>query len=679
MSHPSSEKDGSSAADASSQSRVDGKQWKREIKRRLRREALLEIRPLAVGTLAMIGSALCNQAVPRLLGRLLDGHTSSSSSSCASGTCTLSPSGSGGKSTMSSLAVVVLGGGVASFLRTVCLNRAQDRIAARLRTQLFGALLTHRDLEFYQSSSSGGGDNSSGGEGANTAEEDGFGKDEDEDAKEGNEKNKKNNESPADATIVATSPGAIGSVLADDVGKVSEILTTALANTIRSACSVSFATLNMIRINPSLLGLSVSVVPLIGSAAVVLNKFVKKVSAKQSEVKAQAASFAEERISHIATVKTSCREADEVAQYDQLQLEAARLGRAVSLAKGTFMGFMFAASSGALFLVFQTGGKAVSAGRMTSGQLTSFATYTFLLGLGTSGIMKASSEMAQGIVCAGRMYGLMDGNKTSEDKAEPKSVSGTGDIDPATVDSISLDDVSFAYRSNPSKNVLQGVSLKVERGKVIALLGQNGSGKSTAASLLSALYRPQSGTVRTSDGTDLYSLTRRAQSHLVQAVAQHPAFFDMSVRDNVAYTNPDATEEEVKEALANANCNGFLSKLESGTNYNYRVGRNGSKLSGGQRQRLALARALLSDPCCLVLDEPTSSLDAEGETAVADAVQACRKQKRGLLLITHRAKTLELCDEVVVLQDGEIIERGSYQNLKSNKESALCSLMPDLL
>ena len=579
---------------------------------------------------------------------------------------------------MSSLAVVVLGGGVASFLRTVCLNRAQDSIAARLRSQLFGALLTRRDLEFYQSSSSSSSDGNGGGEegGADdAAKEDG--KDEKNEGAEDGKQKKKKDAHLADATTVATSPGAIGTVLADDVGKVSEILTTTLANTIRSACSVSFATMNMIRINPSLLGLSVSVVPLIGSAAVVLNKFVKKVTAKQSEVKAQAASFAEERISHIATVKTSCREADEVDRYDQLQLEAARLGRAVSLAKGTFMGFMFAASSGALFLVFQTGGKAVSAGRMTSGQLTSFATYTFLLGLGTSGIMKASSEMAQGIVCAGRMYGLMGRDETNKVDAESKSVSEAGDIDPATVDSISLGSVSFAYRSNPSKKVLKGVSLKVERGKVIALLGQNGSGKSTTASLLSALYRPQYGSVTTSDGTDLYSLSRRAQSHLVQSVPQHPAFFDMSVLDNVTYTNPDATDEEVRQALTTANCDGFLSKLESGTNY--RIGRNGSKLSGGQRQRLALARALLSDPCCLVLDEPTSSLDAEGETAVADAVEACQKQKRGLLLITHRAKTLELCDEVVVLQDGEIIERGEYQNLKSKKDSALSSLMPDLL
>mmetsp|Transcript_33170 Transcript_33170/g.72745 ORF Transcript_33170/g.72745 Transcript_33170/m.72745 type:complete len:676 (-) Transcript_33170:219-2246(-) len=654
------------------QTMVD-KQRRKETKRRLRKEAIKEIRPLTVGTLAMIASALSNQAVPRLLGKVLDGHTAPSSSCTAEQTCPIPSSSS--SSDMSSLVLVVLGGGVASFLRTVCLNRAQDGIAARLRAKLFGALLMERDLEFYQSGKS---DTIKGSDSDDSGQQS--------DEQSGGKRDKKTKTNAKSADIVATSPGAIGSVLMDDVGKVSEILTTSLANTIRSCCSVTFATANMIMINPSLLGLSVSVVPLIGSAAVVLNKFVKKVSARQAEVKAEAASFAEERLSHIATVKTSCREADEVNRYDELQQEAARLGRAVSVAKGTFMGFMFAASSGALFLVFQSGGKAVSAGRMTSGQLTSFATYTFLLGLGTSGIMKASSEMAEGLVCAGRMYGLMDGVKPDEGKEGEGSrkeevvasmVCGHGDIDPANVDSICMNGVSFAYRSNPDFTVVNDVSLKIERGKVITLVGKNGSGKSTLASLLSALYRPQSGRVTVSDGTDLYSLNRKAQSHLVQAVPQHPAFFDMSILENVTYTNPEASQEQVKDALSTANCDGFLSKLDDGTSY--KVGRNGSKLSGGQRQRLALARALLSDPCCLVLDEPSSSLDAEGETAVADAVAACRKQKRGLLIITHRAKTLELADEVLVLKEGEIVERGTYGALKTTKTSELCNLMPDLL
>jgi len=156
----------------------------------------------------------------------------------------------------------------------------------------------------------------------------------------------------------------------------------------------------------------------------------------------------------------------------------------------------------------------------------------------------------------------------------------------------------------------------------------------------------------------------------------------MTVLENVKYTNPNATEEQIHYALSAANCDRFLSNLPGGRNFC--VGRNGTKLSGGQRQRLALARALLCDPCLLILDEPTSSMDAEGENAVAEAVRTCRVgdasgTKRALLLITHRIASLRLADLVVVMKGGRVIEEGIYEELKSNKDSELCALMPDLL
>jgi len=475
-----------------------------------------------------------------------------------------------------------------------------------------------------------------------------------------------------------TSPGAIGTVLSEDISKVAEVVTTIPTNIVRSACSVTFATANMVTLNRSLFGLSLSIVPLIGSAAVVLNKFVKKVTARQANLKALAASFADERIVHIATVKASCREEDEVARYGELQAEISRLGRSVSMAKGAFMGFMFASASGALYFVFRSGSRAVSEGRMTQGELTSFATKTFMLGLGTSGIMRASGEFVQGFVSAKRVYSLMDGSENEKESQDHKrATKGTEEVDSTAVTSIALNKVTFAYRSHPQRTVLQDVSLTIGRGKVVALVGKNGSGKSTVASILSALYQPQSGSVLLSDGTDYLSLSRRVQSTLVQAVPQHPALFDMSITDNVRYSNPQATDVEVRAALAAAKCDGFLSQIEGGGGYV--AGRDGSRLSGGQRQRLALARALLSDPCLLVLDEPTSSLDAEGETAVADAVRACQDQGRGLLLITHRAGNLELSDEVLVMAEGRIVERGPYKDLRGRKDSELCALMPDLL
>jgi ABC-type multidrug transport system fused ATPase/permease subunit len=472
------------------------------------------------------------------------------------------------------------------------------------------------------------------------------------------------------------SPGAIGAILNEDVALVAQSLTGSVANFIRSFCSLTFATYNMFQLNPALFGVSFGVVPVVGVAAMLLRRFIRKVAIKQRETAILAASFAEEKLTHIAMVKMSNRELDEVEQFCQLQDEYVRLGRRVSLANGSFMGFIFAASAGALFVVFDVGGKAVAAGRMSPGQLTSFATYTFLLGLGTTGVVRSLGAMTQGLASAARVYRLI-GDREEEKKTTKDSLIVPGDVNANSINSISLNDVEFAYKSNLDAQVLKGVSLTLKRGKVTCVVGKNGSGKTTIASLLAALYKPQSGSISLSDGTNYNELDRETQTNLVQVVPQSPAIFNTSILENVRYCIPSASQEETLKAMDLANC-GFVAELDGGVNY--QVGPNGGKLSGGQRQRLGIARALLLDPCILVLDEPTSALDHEGETAVADAVKACRGSPgRALLLITHRAKSLELADEVIVLKEGCVVEKGSFEDLRKKKDSALCELMPDLL
>lgn len=632
----------------------------KEVKARMNAEASKELRNMAVGTLAMMASALSNQALPKLLGRLLD-EKSSPNKTMSYGVDQIC---SATNNTTKALAFVVIGGGFASFLRTTMLNRAQDNIAQRLRTKLFSAVLTDRDMEWFVS---GGG---------SKTEKD-------------NSKSENIKEDAAFLSVPetsASSPGAIGSILTEDVIKASESVTTVLANILRSCSSCAFATYHMISLNPALFGISVSIVPIIGAAAVVLNKFVKKATVKQRVCSEQAAAFAEERISHIMTVKLANREKDEVQKYVELQAECVNLSRKVNSAKGVFMGFTFAATGGALYMVFNAGGQAVASGRMTSGELTSFATYSFLLGLGTSGVFKALGEKTQGLVSADRVYSLMDGSNNVESSTGGPKLLGTCDSE--SVMSIVLENVSFSYK-NSSNPTLNDISVKLERGKVIALVGKNGSGKTSLVSVIAGLYALQEGKMTLQpSGLDFTELDRESQTSLIQVVPQHPALFDASIKSNVSYSNPNASDEDIEQALAAANCNDFISKLDDGLNF--RVGRNGMRLSGGQRQRLSLARALVSKPCVLIMDEPSSALDAEGESAVTDAVHACRdgdkghsKQGRGaqpmgLLLITHCASTLQIADTIIVLKDGEIVEQGAYDKLSGDKGSALCELMSEL-
>jgi ABC-type multidrug transport system, ATPase and permease components len=455
----------------------------------------------------------------------------------------------------------------------------------------------------------------------------------------------------------------------------------------------------MLQIDPNLLSISIGIVPVIGSAAVILNRFVKKIVKRQRDLTMESEAFASERIEHMNMVKISSREDCEVEKYIAMQDKVTSLGKLASWAKGIFMGFMFSASSAALVMVFHVGGKDVAKGKLTHGELKSFATYSFMLGLGTSGVIKGIGKMMQGMVCADRVYGLLDAGESDNDddavnKAQDK-VQGSEEkkmdkVHVSQVHSISINHVCFSYASDASKQVLKNVSLDIERGQVVALVGANGAGKSTLANILVALHRPTSGSIlaKSSEGSgnggdlDLFALNRKDQSALVQLVPQHPAFFNMSIRDNVTYTNPSASEDDIAKALEDANCTAFMSKLE-GDGLDHMVGRNGCKLSGGQRQRLALARALLSDPVLLILDEPNSAMDAEGESAVSDIVKACRNEsgatnKRGLLLISHRAATLHLADKIVVMKDGTIVEVGSYEDLSRDSSSELCQLMPDL-
>jgi len=207
--------------------------------------------------------------------------------------------------------------------------------------------------------------------------------------------------------------------------------------------------------------------------------------------------------------------------------------------------------------------------------------------------------------------------------------------------------------------VLHGISFEIKPGEVVALAGLSGSGKTTISNLLPRLYDPTQGRV-TLDGTDLRGVTLQSLRARIGAVPQETMLFHGTIRDNIAYGRPDATFEQVLEAARRANADGFIRAQPDG--YETHIGERGGRLSGGQRQRIAIARALLRDPRILILDEATSSLDAESESLVQDALRTLM-EGRTTLIIAHRFSTIRHASRILVLHEGRIVETGTHDEL----------------
>lgn len=238
--------------------------------------------------------------------------------------------------------------------------------------------------------------------------------------------------------------------------------------------------------------------------------------------------------------------------------------------------------------------------------------------------------------------------KIKENAFKPQSIKGD----------IEFKKVSFNY-SNSKKSALNNISFKIEAGKMIALVGPSGSGKTTIARLLYRHYDPKSGEVLL-DGRNLKDYDLYGFRKFLAIVPQEVEVFDVSVRENIAYAKPGATQAEIEEAAKAANAHEFISKLDKG--YDTLVGERGIKLSGGQRQRLGIARALLADPKILIFDEATSNLDSQSEALIKDAMDRISKN-RTTIIIAHRLSTIKKADKIIVLEDGVVVEEGSHTEL----------------
>jgi subfamily B ATP-binding cassette protein MsbA len=301
-------------------------------------------------------------------------------------------------------------------------------------------------------------------------------------------------------------------------------------------------------------------------------------------------------------------------------------------------------------LLIIVGGKAMLAGDMTPGD---FLMYMILIGLVVAPIVQIASigtQISEAFAGLDRIREIR--NVAAEDE---------GDADRASVPTvrgdIAFEDVSFEYVEG--KPVLQHISLRAPAGSTTALVGSSGSGKTTLVSLVMAFNRPKTGRVLV-DGRDLASLKLRDYRTHLGVVMQDNFLFDGTIAENVAFSRPDATRAEIEQACHVAHCDEFTKTFELGIDTV--VGERGVKLSGGQRQRVGIARALLARPKILILDEATSSLDSESEAMIQDGLQTLRKS-RTTFVIAHRLSTIRSADQILVIESGRIVERGTHAEL----------------
>ena len=301
-------------------------------------------------------------------------------------------------------------------------------------------------------------------------------------------------------------------------------------------------------------------------------------------------------------------------------------------------------------LMILEGGRAVLSGSMSLGDLFMYGIFVGLVAMPLINIASIGTQITEAFAGLDRLREIRQ--QVTEDAADPSLAPL-----PALAGDLRFDDVSFEY--NPGKPVLRNVSFHAPAGSTTALVGSSGSGKSTLIGLVMAFHRPGHGRIIV-DGRDLSGIRLHDYRQHLGAVLQDNFLFDGTIAENIAFAAPHASPAEIAGAARVAHCDEFVKGFEKG--YDTIVGERGVKLSGGQRQRVAIARAILADPRILILDEATSSLDSESEAMIQDGLRALRRG-RTTFVIAHRLSTIRSADQILVIEAGEIVERGAHEQL----------------
>jgi subfamily B ATP-binding cassette protein MsbA len=448
----------------------------------------------------------------------------------------------------------------------------------------------------------------------------------------------------------STQSGQLISRIMNDAEGIRNLVGTGLGQILGSIVTAVIALAVLFYLNWQLTAATIVVLLVFGGALAYAFRVLRPVFRERGEITAEVTGRLGESLGGIRIVKAYTAEKREELSFargaHRLFRNIAKTVTGVS-AISSFSSVVIGAIAVVMIVI---GGNAVQAGTMTLGDFLMYISFTFLLALPVVELTSIGTQITEALAGLDRIREVMEMTTEDDEDARRKPL-------PAVNGSIEFENVEFEYDKNVP--VLKGISFLSKAGSTTALVGSSGSGKSTILSLVLNFIQPTRGVIRI-DGEDLQSVKLRDYRRQLGVVLQDNFLFDGTVLDNIRFSNPEASFQQIKEVCRIANADEFIEQFPNG--YETVVGERGVKLSGGQRQRIAIARALLANPRILILDEATSSLDSESEALIQEGLNRLR-EGRTTFVIAHRLSTIRSADQILVVEAGEILERGTHMEL----------------